>query len=303
MKKFVHVLVVFILATMFVACQNNGIGETTAITHEKNGIAEPSVYFVAKVVSSGEKSILVEVTDAGNSNISLGSEAWISSRIEQNIDYSSYAADDYVRVVFDGAVMESYPLQINTVTYISLTDSTGKSISDVAPEKKVINIVDKTVNSDICTADALEGFYHDDMYAYYFSSIKSQYVIVEYSDRSTETVKKAINEGRITIADLDFYGIGYYKEPKNIQNIVYHSERGGESDAEEVFYTDEEFAYVFPSIRSDVVIVYYTDGTSQPIKEALKEGKLQIEDLVHFGIEHYSRPVGKYILVNDLRKD
>ena len=70
-----------------------------------------------------------------------------------------------------------------------------------------------------------------------------------------------------------------------------------------MFYTDEEFAYVFPSIRSDVVIVYYTDGTSQPIKEALKEGKLQIEDLVHFGIEHYSRPVGKYILVNDLRKD
>ena len=283
MKKIMLIFTVIMLVTTFIACENTGIPTDTTDAHEQ------SAFFAAKVITPGENSILIEITDAGNSNISLGSEAWISS-YDVNIDYSTYATGDYVHVEFDGTVMESYPLQINSVTYISLTDSTGKSISDAMSTKKIINIVDKTKNSDICTNDALQGFYEDDIYHYYFSSMKSQYVIVEYSDGSTETVEEAINEGCITIDDLDYYGIGYYREPKNIQNIVYHKGKGGEPDAEEVFYVDEKFEYIFPSIRSDVVIVYYNDGTSQPIKEALTDGKVKIEMLDHFSIEYYALP-------------
>lgn len=289
MKKIALFLAAFILAVLLSACQGETNVETSVTTTERQ---KTEVYFIAKVVEPGEETLLVEITEAGNSNIPLGSQAWISSPKESNVSYSGYAAGDYVRVVFDGMVMETYPLQINSVTYISLTDSTGNEISEHTIEKTVVNIVDKTVNSDLVTADALEGFYNDDMYNYYFSSIRSQYVIVEYSDGSTETVAYALAENRITIADLDAYGIGYYKEPRNIENIIYHSDRGGEPDAEEVFYVDEEYDYTFPSIRSEHVIVYYKDGTSQPIKEALAEGKLQIEDLKHFGINYSSSPRG-----------
>lgn len=291
MKKIALFITAFMLATLLCACQGENNVETSATTTERQ---ETEVYFVAKVVEPGEETLLVEITEAENSNISLGSQAWISSPKESNVSYSGYAAGDYVRICFDGMVMETYPLQINSVTYISLTDSTGKEISERTTEKTVVNIIDKTVNSDLMTADALEGFYNDDMYNYYFSSIRGKYVIVEYSDGSTETVAYALAENRITIADLDAYGIGYYKEPRNIENIIDHAERDGipTDQAIEHFYMDETYAYTFPSIRSEHVIVYYKDGTSQPIKEALAEGKLKIEDLNHFGINYSFSPRG-----------
>ena len=62
--------------------------------------------------------------------------------------------------------------------------------------------------------DALEGFWKDEEYTYYFSSIRSQYIIVYYSDGTQEPVRDAMAAGRATIADLDTYGIKYYKEPK-----------------------------------------------------------------------------------------
>ncbi len=165
MKKITLLLAALMLAFLLCTCQSETNIDSSVTTMEQQ---VTDSYFVAKVIEPGESSMLVEITDAGTSNISLGSEAWLSSRKESNVSYYGYAAGDYVRILFDGMVMESYPLQINSVTYISLTDCTGKSISDAAPEKKVVNIVDKTVNSDIVTADALEGFYHDDMYDYYF---------------------------------------------------------------------------------------------------------------------------------------
>ena len=285
MKKIVIFFFAIMLAVVLCACSEDMPDDSSATSsHATATPAVSDLYFTAKVIESGEKALLVEITEAGTSNISLGSQAWISSSYDKITSYADYLVGDYVYVEFDGMVMESYPLQINSVTYIVH--------SDVLQEKKVVNIIDKTVNSDIVTADALQGFFHDDMYDYYFSSIKSQYVVVEYSDGSTETVESAINENRITIADLDAYNIGYYREPRNIENIIDHAELDGlpTDQAEEVFYTDDEYVYTFPSIRSEYVIVYYKDGTSQPIKDAITDGKLQIEDLKHFGIFYYSSP-------------
>ena len=84
-------------------------------------------------------------------------------------------------------------------------------VPDVAD---VVNIVDQTKGGDITTADALEGFYSDDYYNYYFSSIKSQYIVVSYSDGTSQLVKDALTEGRITLADLDRFDIDYYKEER-----------------------------------------------------------------------------------------
>jgi len=78
--------------------------------------------------------------------------------------------------------------------------------------KEILEIVDvtKTIKNFVC-ADALEEFYKDEQYTYYFSCIKSSYVIVKYKDGSQITVVKALKNREISISDLDSYNINYYK--------------------------------------------------------------------------------------------
>lgn len=80
---------------------------------------------------------------------------------------------------------------------------------------KVKSIVDKTQSLiGYACAEALELFYTDDKYEYYFSCLKGSEVIVEYTDGSEETVKEALKKDRIQISDLDNYKIEYLKYEK-----------------------------------------------------------------------------------------
>ncbi len=85
--------------------------------------------------------------------------------------------------------------------------------ADTTPVVTVTAIIDRTKAEPLVTADALEGFYADSEYTYYFPSIKSQYIDVFYSDGTSENIKDAISAGRVTVADLDAFDIGYYKMP------------------------------------------------------------------------------------------
>lgn len=80
--------------------------------------------------------------------------------------------------------------------------------------QKVETIIDIALRDSLPTDDALEWFYSDNTYNYYFSSIRSDYVIVYYNDGSEQTVKDAIAEGKIKISDLDIFGINYIKTNK-----------------------------------------------------------------------------------------
>ena len=85
----------------------------------------------------------------------------------------------------------------------------------------VIDIVDTSKNLDFVCAEALEEFYSDDNYSYYWSCIKNTYMIVRYSSGFEETVSNALKNGTITISDLDRYGISYIKHEKyNIKSNV-----------------------------------------------------------------------------------
>lgn len=89
--------------------------------------------------------------------------------------------------------------------------------SDFKPidNAKVVEIVDKTQKiKDFTCAEALEGFWADETYEYYFSCIKGKYVIVKYENGNEETVSDALKRGTITIEDLDLYNIGYIKYKK-----------------------------------------------------------------------------------------
>ena len=79
----------------------------------------------------------------------------------------------------------------------------------------VIDIVDETKDmKTFACAEALEEFYEDDNYQYYFSCIKGKYIVVKYESGFEESVKDALKYGTITIDDLDNYSIDYIKYKK-----------------------------------------------------------------------------------------
>ena len=73
-------------------------------------------YFYGKVVEKYDKSCLVEVTDKGNQYFSVGDLISVSTNIES---CPEYAVGDALRIVFDGSVAESYPMQIHKVSSIT----------------------------------------------------------------------------------------------------------------------------------------------------------------------------------------
>lgn len=77
----------------------------------------------------------------------------------------------------------------------------------------VVEILDTTKNiKNFACAEALEEFFSDDSYSYYWECIKDKYMIVRYESSFEETISSAIKNGTITISDLDRYGISYIKE-------------------------------------------------------------------------------------------
>lgn len=73
-------------------------------------------------------------------------------------------------------------------------------------------IVDET---GIC-AEALEGFYSDSVYDYYFPCIKSKTTFVKFADGRKITVANALKEGLVTIKELEEKGLQIYKELKSL---------------------------------------------------------------------------------------
>lgn len=61
-------------------------------------------------------------------------------------------------------------------------------------------------------------YYEDKIYKYYYSCIKSKYIVVKYESGHEEEVKKALKQGIIKISDLDKYNISYIKYEKEVNN-------------------------------------------------------------------------------------
>lgn len=76
-------------------------------------------------------------------------------------------------------------------------------------------IVDKMSEDPMMMcAQALEEFYLDKEYKYFFNCIKSDLVVVIYPDGTEISVKDALKDNKITIEDLDRFNISYYKEKR-----------------------------------------------------------------------------------------
>ena len=79
-------------------------------------------------------------------------------------------------------------------------------------------------------ADAIELFYEDETAEYYFSCIKSHYVMVMDNTGRTVDIVTALSEGLATIADLDYYGIEYFTQPKDAGSTAELPDNAGPGD-------------------------------------------------------------------------
>ena len=76
-------------------------------------------------------------------------------------------------------------------------------------------------------------------------------------------------------------------------DIVNIAERDhiGTDECEEVFFKDNKYTYIFPSIESDYIECTFSDGSKMKIKEALKKGAVSVIDLDKYGILYYAESV------------
>ena len=114
-----------------------------------------------------------------------------------------------------GILYDTYNCPEYSVAQIKLKGTKFTCATIKNNESKVLEIIDTTKEiDDFVCAEALEQFYEDENYNYFYSCMKGKYIIVKYEDDTTEQVSEALKKGVITIADLDEYNISYYKEPK-----------------------------------------------------------------------------------------
>ena len=79
----------------------------------------------------------------------------------------------------------------------------------------VVNIKDKTKEiKDFTCAEALEQFYEDETYTYFWNCIKNDYMVVKYDSGNEEPISEALKYGTIKISDLDKFNIKYIKMEK-----------------------------------------------------------------------------------------
>ena len=64
------------------------------------------------------------------------------------------------------------------------------------------------------------------------------------------------------------------------------------------FYEDEKYIYSFPCIISDYIVVKYSDGTEETVKEALKNNRIEIGYLDKFDIHYIKQEKSQ----NDIKK-
>lgn len=98
MKKLLAVLFVIACLCTLIACNSS---------NEENDTLNS--YFTGKVTEVYEKRCLVEVTDTGNGNFTVGDKVVVNTDIPACPDYG---IGDYLTISFDGKVALSYPPQV-----------------------------------------------------------------------------------------------------------------------------------------------------------------------------------------------
>lgn len=89
------------------------------------------------------------------------------------------------------------------------TDMYASSQNSYSNNEKDYKILDKT---EIC-AEAIEEFYSDANYTYYFNCIRSGSIYLEWDNGEVSLMKDDLNSGKVTITSLFEHGLNASKRP------------------------------------------------------------------------------------------
>lgn len=145
-------------------------------------------------------------------------------------------------------------------------------------------IVDTTKNkTDFVCAEALEQFFTDTNYDYYFNCIKSKYIEVRYSDNTIENVKDALSNGHINIGDLDKFNIEYIKYEKDIPqkdfDISIVEEDNCNLKLKEYYKYEDRIVYtscineiyLIRDDAKDITLAYHLKNVNQTFDRSIKQ--------------------------------
>ncbi len=171
----------------------------------------------------------------------------------------------------------------------------AETVPPTCQETYITAIVDRAERDMIPTDTALELLWQDEFCDYYFPTIRSEYVVVEYSDGSEIKVKDALEAGIITIENLDECNIQYIKsntrEPAahecTVESISVNDESTEKTSPYAVlFHTDEEYMYFYSRAAYEVT-VKYTNGYSELLYSALERATVTFEVLDESEVEYF----------------
>lgn len=102
-----------------------------------------------------------------------------------------------------------------TTTVPNTTTQTPTTTTTQVPTTSGWEIVKIAFDGDnLGFGQGMEKFYDDEENEYWFGARKSAYIVVHYSNGTTENIRVALRSGRATLADLDRFGFQYYTVPK-----------------------------------------------------------------------------------------
>ncbi len=92
--------------------------------------------------------------------------------------------------------------------------------------------------------------------------------------------------------------IGCSNKPKEIKTIVDKRDEGGAFFVITEFYRDDKFSYTFSDSNMNV-IVYYKNGTHENAVQALKKGRITIDDFDTFNIGYDKERLYSFEIIDD----
>ena len=100
-----------------------------------------------------------------------------------------------------------------TTTVPNTTTQTPTTTTTQVPTTSGWEIVSIVLTTDSFDTE-METFFSDEENTYQFPARMSPYMVVHYSNGEEEYIKAALRSGRVTLPDLDRFGIRYYTTPK-----------------------------------------------------------------------------------------
>ena len=214
MKKIIALLLVVVMTVGLVACgaDKKPTGETTS------KLDKETVDVVGKETEESEATNETEeVTEPENETTEPEDEVTDSSENDKHADSEETESESPDETTesdesLNDALEDALDKIKDKEKDDNKEDKKNKNDKSETSNKKIVKIED-TATPDMVFAQAIEVFYKDKTHEYYFNCIYSQCIIVTYEDGTTENIKEALNNGNISINDLDIYNIGYRKRP------------------------------------------------------------------------------------------